>query len=209
MAFRVVSLLVLLAIVVNVASVVVQAQSLRGLAAADQVLVNTDAPYVDPTDDDLSDVTEEPSSNDVNSNYDFQSFQEDLLAAVNNERRKAGLPDLCLNAKLTSAAQKHSEDMASNGFMSHTGSDGSSLSTRVNRENFRWSGLAENVAAGQQTVEAVMSSWMNSSGHRRNILGNYKFFGGGMARNPNARYGIYWTQVFGSGDQESCACLVE
>lgn len=207
---RFMSLLVLLAFAIQAISFA-EARSLRSLAAADEV-VNAEedtSEFVEPTDDDLHNVAEEPNEIGINSEIDLNNFQDELLVAVNEERRKAGLGPLCPNDKLTSAAQKHSEDMAHNNFMSHTGSDGSSMSQRVDRESFRWSNLGENVAAGQQDVASVMRAWMNSSGHRRNILGNFKFFGGGMARNSNARYGIYWTQVFGSGSSESCSCLVE
>ncbi|KAJ0389721.1 hypothetical protein ATCC90586_011222 [Pythium insidiosum] len=103
------------------------------------------------------------------------SMHQQLLTAVNAERAKHNLSALCSNSKLQRAAQLHSEDQAGNNFMGHTGSDGANMQTRVQRQSFTWQSLAENVAAGQRDVAAVMASWMRSSGHRRNILGDYKF----------------------------------
>ncbi|KAJ0392852.1 hypothetical protein ATCC90586_010841 [Pythium insidiosum] len=133
------------------------------------------------------------------------SLQQRMLDAVNAERAKAGLAPFCTNSKLQRAAQLHSEDQAQNNFMSHTGSDGSSMSDRITRQQFQWNSVAENVAAGQVDVASVMQSWMNSDGHRRNILGNYKFFGMGYATNPSSTYTHYWTQNFGTGSTEACA----
>ncbi|ETI34614.1 hypothetical protein L914_18147 [Phytophthora nicotianae] len=132
-------------------------------------------------------------------------FQALLLAAVNKERAAVGLPSLCMNTKLQSAAQKHSNDMAANNFMSHTGSNGSSMSQRITASGFKWTAIAENVAAGQKDVTAVMKAWMNSAGHKKNILGSkYKMFGCGYAYNANTIYKRYWTQEFGTGT-ESCS----
>ncbi|GMF29804.1 unnamed protein product [Phytophthora fragariaefolia] len=127
-----------------------------------------------------------------------------MLALVNAQRATRGLAPLCLNSKLMAAAKRHSKDMAANNFMSHTGSDGSSMSSRISDTGFEWTGIAENVAAGQTTVKTVMASWMSSSGHRRNILGGYTMFGTALAYSSNSRYGYYWTQDFGEGSSESC-----
>lgn len=93
-----------------------------------------------------------------------------VLNLVNAERRKAGAPALKLNSKLNSAASVHANDMARKRFMSHTGSDGSSMGTRVSRAGYRWTAVGENVANGQGSANEVMRSWMNSKGHRDNIL---------------------------------------
>ncbi|KAF1794997.1 CAP domain [Phytophthora cactorum] len=100
-----------------------------------------------------------------------------MLASVNAQRAAQGLPALCMNAKLMAASMRHSTDMAVNNFMSHTGSDGSTMSMRVTAAGYKWTRVAENVAAGQSSVAAVMTSWMNSPGHRANILGDYTMFG--------------------------------
>ncbi|KAJ0402991.1 hypothetical protein ATCC90586_000519 [Pythium insidiosum] len=136
---------------------------------------------------------------------DTADWRGEILTAVNLERAKAGLPALCLSSKLTAAAQKHSNDMAAHRSMSHTGSEGSTPQARIEAEGFQWSAIAENIAEGQISVSDVMSSWMNSPGHRANILGNYKFFGAGMT-NDDYSSQRFWTQVFASSDSEPCAC---
>uniref|UniRef100_K3WIC0 SCP domain-containing protein n=1 Tax=Globisporangium ultimum (strain ATCC 200006 / CBS 805.95 / DAOM BR144) TaxID=431595 RepID=K3WIC0_GLOUD len=132
------------------------------------------------------------------------NFHAAMLQAVNAERAKQGLAAFCTNSKLQTAAQLHSEDQAKNNMMSHTGSNGSQMSSRITAQGFKWNGVAENVAAGQRDVASVMQSWMNSSGHKANILGNYKFFGMGYAYDADSNYGHYWTQDFASGSSEQC-----
>ncbi len=117
-----------------------------------------------------------------------------MLVLVNAEREKAGCAPLTENAKLTKAAQDHSQDMADHENMSHTGSDGSSMSDRLARVGYKFRSAGENVAYGYNTPESVMDGWMNSSGHRANILNcGFKEIGIGLAQ-P----GHYWTQDFGS-----------
>lgn len=126
-----------------------------------------------------------------------------VLKLVNQERSHAGLAPLNLNSQLTAAAQGHSQDMADHNFMSHNGSDGSSPFDRIKRAGYRFSFAGENVAAGQSTPQAVMSTWMNETppndGHRKNILNpNYRDLGIGYAFSAATRFKHYWTQDFGS-----------
>ncbi|CAL9633733.1 hypothetical protein SUDANB176_06154 [Streptomyces sp. enrichment culture] len=117
-----------------------------------------------------------------------------VVELVNAERGKAGCSPVKVNATLTEAAQKHSEDMAASGTMSHTGSDGSSPADRITRAGYSWSTYGENVAYGYSTPEQVMQGWMNSPGHKKNILNcGFKEIGVGLAQ-P----GSYWTQDFGT-----------
>ncbi|MEU1177403.1 CAP domain-containing protein [Streptomyces sp. NPDC005820] len=117
-----------------------------------------------------------------------------VLELVNAERKKAGCSALTENAKLTKAAQDHSQDMADHQNMSHTGSDGSSMSDRLSRVGYAFRSAGENVAAGYGTPESVMDGWMNSAGHKANILNcGFKEIGVGLAQPGN-----YWTQDFGS-----------
>jgi uncharacterized protein YkwD len=129
-----------------------------------------------------------------------QTVQDDVVRLTNAERQKAGCAPLTAVTQLNLAAQRHSEDMATHNFIGHTGSDGSTMVTRVERAGYTgWRSLAENVAAGYQTAEAVVAGWMNSSGHRANILNcGLRDIGVGYATNPNSTYGVYWTQNFGS-----------
>ncbi|MFI1072729.1 CAP domain-containing protein [Streptomyces puniciscabiei] len=117
-----------------------------------------------------------------------------VVQLVNAERAKVGCHPLTVNPELAKAAQAHSADMAAHQNMSHTGSDGSSPGDRITRAGYSWSAYGENVAYGYATPEQVMNGWMNSPGHRANILNcSYKEIGVGLAQ-P----GSYWTQDFGT-----------
>jgi uncharacterized protein YkwD len=117
-----------------------------------------------------------------------------VLALANAERTKAGCAALTLNPQLTTAAQKHSQDMAAHRSMSHTGSDGSSPGDRIKAAGYNAASWGENVAYGYSTPDAVMTAWMTSPGHRANIVDcSFKDIGIGLAQ-P----GSYWTQDFGS-----------
>ena len=118
----------------------------------------------------------------------------EVVELVNAERAKVGCSPVKVNTTLTKAAQDHSEDMAASGSMSHTGSDGSSPGDRITRAGYGWSTYGENVAYGYSTPEQVMTGWMNSPGHKENILNcAFKEIGVGLAQ-P----GSYWTQDFGT-----------
>ncbi|RQM17695.1 hypothetical protein DD237_000700 [Peronospora effusa] len=127
-----------------------------------------------------------------------------MLERVNLERSAQGLPLLCINKKLQLAAQGHSDDQAANNFMDHTGSNGSTPAERVSAAGYDWRGVAENVAAGQVDVTEVMDAWMNSEGHRHNILGDYTMLGSAYAYTSNGLYKHFWTQNFGQSDTELC-----
>ncbi|MFD4941479.1 CAP domain-containing protein [Streptomyces sp. NPDC058239] len=122
-----------------------------------------------------------------------------LLKLVNSARSAVGCSPLTLNAKLTKAARKHSADMASHRNMSHTGSDGSAPGDRIMHAGYDRSAYGENVAYGYTTPESVMAGWMNSPGHKRNILDcSFKEIGVGLAQPGN-----YWTQDFGQPDRQA------
>ncbi|MFF3327391.1 CAP domain-containing protein [Streptomyces sp. NPDC002889] len=117
-----------------------------------------------------------------------------VLQLVNSERSKAGCSPVTLNAKLSKAALDHSKDMSSHTNMSHTGSDGSNPGDRITRAGYSWSTYGENVAYGYTTPESVMAGWMDSPGHKANILNcEFKEIGIGLAQPGN-----YWTQDFGT-----------
>ncbi|MET7691493.1 CAP domain-containing protein [Streptomyces sp. NPDC005483] len=120
--------------------------------------------------------------------------KDQVLTLVNAERAKAGCSPVAENAKLTKAAQDHSQDMADHQNMSHTGSDGSSMGDRLARVGYAFRTAGENVAYGYSSPESVMDGWMNSPGHKANILNcAFKEIGIGLAQ-P----GSYWTQDFGA-----------
>lgn len=122
------------------------------------------------------------------------SIPDALLTLVNAERQRAGVAPLRLNDKLATAAQRHAEDMAATRNLSHQGSDGSTMRSRIDDTDYGWMAIGENVAMGQTSPEAVMRSWMNSPGHRRNILNsNFQELGVGYAEGGGRPY---WVQVF-------------
>ncbi|MFM2302730.1 MAG: hypothetical protein RLZZ135_133 [Cyanobacteriota bacterium] len=131
-------------------------------------------------------------ANNINDKFDNQ-----ILDLVNKERSKAGAKPLKLNEKLDRAADAHSLDQAANSRMSHDGSNGSKFDSRIKDEGFLFSRAAENVAYGQKDAFQVMDGWMNSPGHRKNILNpQLENIGIGSATNDNGS--IFWTQDFGT-----------
>lgn len=93
-----------------------------------------------------------------------------VVAAVNDRRVANGLGPLIGHVALDRAAQRHAADMAASGRLGHTGSDGSSMEDRVLGAGYDYRSLGENVAAGQASAAAVVADWMDSPGHRANIL---------------------------------------
>ena len=121
-----------------------------------------------------------------------------MLAEVNSERAAAGRAPLSACGRADLAAQAHSEDQAAHNDMTHTGSDGSNPGQRLTRVGYQWNAWGENVAMGYSNVSSVMNGWMNSSGHRANILSsNFEHIGLGLAYSANGS--PYWTQVFARG----------
>ncbi|WUW25961.1 sigma-70 family RNA polymerase sigma factor [Streptomyces sp. NBC_01463] len=119
-----------------------------------------------------------------------------VVALVNKERGAAGCGPLTEDSQLTDAAQRHSDDMAARDFFEHTNPDGADPGQRVTDAGYRWSTYGENIARGQQTPASVMESWMNSPGHRANILNcDFKDIGIGIHQGPG---GPWWTQDFGA-----------
>jgi uncharacterized protein YkwD len=135
------------------------------------------------------------------------SFQADLLQQVNAARASArscggvlrsAAPALAWSALLQSAAARHSTDMAQNNFFSHTGSDGSNVGTRATAAGYGWSGVGENIAAGQANVGTVMSGWLSSAGHCDNIMNSgYNDVALACVSQAGTSYGKYWTMVLG------------
>jgi uncharacterized protein YkwD len=101
------------------------------------------------------------------------------------------------HCQLESAAQGHSNSMAENDYFSHTGLDGSSAGDRITAAGYSWRAYAENIAAGYNDEETVMTAWLESPGHCANIMNStVTEMGAGVAENDAARYRIYWTQNF-------------
>jgi uncharacterized protein YkwD len=123
------------------------------------------------------------------------AFEAEVVAIVNTERAKAGCPAVTADDRLTAAARGHSADMAARDYFSHTTPEGVAFSTRITNAGYRFSRAGENIAKGQRTPAEVMTAWMNSSGHKANILTcAFKNIGVGVV--ADARGTILWTQDF-------------
>lgn len=118
-----------------------------------------------------------------------------IVELVNAERAKAGLAPLTLDLELTKMAAAKAEDMRDNNYFSHESPVYGSPFEMMNAFGIRYSYAGENIAAGQRTPEEVMEAWMNSPGHRANILNeNYTHIGIGAVKGGS--YGTYWVQSF-------------
>ena len=137
----------------------------------------------------------------------------EVVYLTNQERAKAGLPPLKAEVRLETAAFGHSTDMAVNDFFNHIGSNGAELPARLAAVGYTgWTAGGENVGAGFSTAASVVAAWMNSPGHRNNILNaNYREIGVALVyqagdqanvRLPDGSLGgpyyYYWTQDFGA-----------
>lgn len=117
-----------------------------------------------------------------------------ILTLVNAERTSGGLSSLTRNGLLDAAAQAHANDMRAYSFFSHTGSDGSTISDRATAAGYSWTAIGENIGEGNLSPEDMMALWMNSAGHRANILSpNFTELGVGI----NDSGTTLWVQVFG------------
>ena len=128
---------------------------------------------------------------------------EAYLAAINAERAHPhdcgdthykATTELVWNDQLAAAAQKHSEDMAQNDFMSHDGSDGGTFELRIQDEGYTpYDKVGENVAVGQESVSVVVQEWMESPGHCKNIMDpRFDEMGMDLEKNSAGSWKRYW-----------------
>lgn len=121
------------------------------------------------------------------------SYSEQVVQLVNKEREKAGLQPLAISQPAAAAALVRAKETERS--FSHTRPDGRQFSTALTEQGVRFRTSGENIAWGQRTPEQVMQGWMNSPGHRSNILNaNYTAIGVGYYRNTSGTN--YWTQLF-------------
>lgn len=120
------------------------------------------------------------------------SYEKEVVRLVNEIRRENGLNPLTEDWELSRVARYKSQDMLDNKYFSHTSPVYGSPFTMIKNFGLSYRSAAENIAKGQSTPKAVVNAWMNSSGHRANILNaSYKKIGVGYVKN-----GHYWTQMF-------------
>lgn len=121
------------------------------------------------------------------------SFIKEVVNLVNAERAKEGLSPLTIDTKVQAAAQVRA--MECEQLFSHTRPNGTSFATALKEQNVSYRSAGENIAWGQQTPQEVVTAWMNSSGHRANIM-NENFTTIGVGYYENARGTDYWCQLF-------------
>jgi hypothetical protein len=130
------------------------------------------------------------------------SWYKDMEARVNAERSKVGAVSIWMKGQLNNAAQRHTRDMATHNWFSHTGTDGSTYDSRIADSGYFTGystiGCGENIAAGNWCPHFTMDQWMNSSGHRANILNtSCRHIGLGYSYSASSTYKHYWCQDFG------------
>lgn len=141
--------------------------------------------------------------------WDRQKISRRVLELTNQVRsqpRRCGsgyfpaVPPLTLApAQLELAAREHSDDMANNDYMDHTGRDGSTPADRITRTGYQWRTIGENLASGVMTADEVVSGWTGSPHHCENLMSpRFREMAVAFAVNPASRGGVYWTQVFGT-----------
>jgi uncharacterized YkwD family protein len=120
------------------------------------------------------------------------AYEQKVVELTNQERAKNGLKPLALDTELSKVAREKSRDMQSKGYFSHTSPTYGSPFDMMKKFGITYRSAGENIAMGQPTPEEVVKAWMNSSGHRANILNSsYTHIGVGHVATGN-----YWTQMF-------------
>ena len=126
---------------------------------------------------------------------DFSSYQQQVLDLVNAERTKRGISALTLDSNLSSVATKKSQDMVNKNYFDHTSPTYGSPFDMMKQFGISYRTAGENIAKGQKTPQEVVTAWMNSEGHRKNILNpNFTNLGIGIAKDSKGT--TYWTQMF-------------
>lgn len=123
------------------------------------------------------------------------ALENEVVRLTNSERAKGGCRPLTHDTRLRKAAFGHSADMAKNDYFDHDSQDGRDMVDRMRATGFTGSAWAENIAMGQRSAAEVVKTWMNSDGHRQNIMNcSYTLIGVGAAKDAQGQ--LYWTQDF-------------
>ncbi len=150
----------------------------------------TTAPTTTQAAETTAQATEAPTTAALTDGED-KGFEQDALKLINEERKKQGLDTLALSSELAAAADIRAKEQSEAGIMSHTRPDGSDWDTVSPLA------MAENLAMGQSTAASVVSAWLNSEGHRKNML-NSDYKTAGIACCYNSSTGVYyWVLLLG------------
>ncbi|MGL4797039.1 MAG: CAP domain-containing protein [Paraclostridium sp.] len=175
----------------------------------DDTTVKPDVPSIPdnkPSDPSDKPVTN-PDNNDGNNNNtdgnnkpntnptgEYAKFQQEVVDLVNKERTSRGLKPVVFNGELSKVATIKSQDMIDKNYFDHNSPTYGSPFDMMKKFGISYKAAGENIAMGQKTPAQVMNSWMNSDGHRKNILSpDFTELGVGIASNGSS---LYWTQMF-------------
>ncbi|VIF70198.1 sporulation protein [Clostridioides difficile] len=150
-----------------------------------------------PDDNNNSGSTDKPNDNNNSgsTSENFSAYQKEVVDLVNIERSKAGLNPLTLDSSISNVATKKSQDMIDNNYFSHNSPTYGSPFDMLKKFGISYKTAGENIAMGQKTPKEVVNAWMNSEGHRKNIMNpNFSKIGVGVAQKSGGS--IYWTQIF-------------
>lgn len=125
--------------------------------------------------------------------FSSTDYQEIILTKINTERAKYNLKPMILNESISNLAIIKSNDMAKNNYFSHISKKYGSPFDMLKKENIKYFGAGENIAKGQKNEDEVMKSWLESKGHRKNIL-NPNFTEVGIGKDTYSKN--IWTQIF-------------
>ncbi|EGT4230917.1 TPA: sporulation protein [Clostridioides difficile] len=154
-------------------------------------------PESNKPEDNNSDSTNKPddNNNSGSTSENFSAYQKEVVDLVNIERAKAGLNPLTLDSSISNVATKKSQDMIDNNYFSHNSPTYGSPFDMLKKFGISYKTAGENIAMGQKTPKEVVNAWMNSEGHRKNIMNpNFSKIGVGVAQKSGGS--IYWTQIF-------------
>ena len=178
---------------VNIPGINIPGINIPGSNIPDNSLPAPDFPIPDFPDNMLPDQPGGMLPDQPGTDGSQDAFANEVVRLVNEERAKAGLPALTVDRGAASAAQVRAKEIARS--FSHTRPDGSSFNSALTEAGVNFRGAGENIAYGQNSREKVMEGWMNSSGHRANIL-NSSYTSIGVGHYQNASGVNYWTQLF-------------
>jgi uncharacterized YkwD family protein len=138
-------------------------------------------------------VTEqEEQQSDSNGDGELSQFEQEVVELTNAERSKHGLQPLQMDAELSNVAREKSRDMAASNYFDHNSPTYGSPFDMIQQFGIQYRSAGENIAKGQRSPQEVVNAWMNSEGHRANILNdNFTHIGVGFVEQGN-----HWTQMF-------------
>ncbi len=154
---------------------------------------DNDKPDNNLSDDNIPETPEDKPETEQPEENSWSVFAQQVLELVNEERAKVGAAPLKMNVKAVQAAEIRAKEIVTS--FSHTRPNGSSFATALTESGVNFKTAGENIAWGQKTPQEVMNVWMNSQGHRANILNTtFTEIGIGVYQEPSGT--MYWTQLF-------------